>query len=267
MLLDDKVALVYGGSGAIGGAAARAFAGEGARVVVTGLTPVKIDAVVTAVEGAGGTAVGTVTDALDEGSVEAAADLAVDTWGRIDVCLTAVGLDNGDQGIALTELSAEAYLRPIQEYALAHFLTARAAANRMTAAGGGVVIPVSAPMARVGTALTGSFAPAHAAVETMARQIAGELGQQGVRVVPLRPNGMPNSVRDHDSHTARVWGRAAERFGISLEEMLPEVGGGGFLGRELTVEDLADLAVLVASDRASALTGTVLNATGGAVPD
>ncbi|MBE2998529.1 SDR family oxidoreductase [Nocardiopsis sp. HNM0947] len=264
MLLEGKVAVVFGGSGAIGGAVARTFAREGARVIVAGRTREKVERVV---DDIGPQATGTLVDALDEASVEAVADLALETYGAYDVSLTAVGLDNGDQGIPITELGAEAFLRPVREYTTAHYLTARAAVRRMTDRGGGVILPVSAPMARIGTPYTGPFASAHAAVETMALQVAGEAGEHGVRVVALRPNGMPDSVTEHGSHVQEIWGRIAERSGIALEDVLPEVAAGGFTDHTMSVQDVAELAAWTASDRAVAITGTVINATGGAVPD
>lgn len=266
-LLEDKVAVVFGGSGAVGSATARAFAREGASVLVTGMTAAKVDAVVDEIRSAGGDARPAVVDALDAAAVQAAVDDAVAAFGRVDVCYTAVGIDNGDQGVALVDLDPETYLRPVREYAAAHFHTARAASRPMRAQGHGVILALSAPMARMPTALTGAFTPAHAAVEAMIRQLAAELGPDGVRVAGVRPTGMPDSARERGSHTADVWGRAAERMGTTLSEMLPAVGAGGLLGTEMTTDELAEVTTFLASDRARVLTGTVLNASGGVVVD
>lgn len=266
-LLEDGTAVVFGGSGAVGGAAVRAFAREGASVLVAGTTRAKVDAVVADVVAAGGVARGAVVDARDPHAVDAVVDAAVAAFGRLDVCYTAVGIDNGEQGVALADLEPEAYLRPIREYAAVHFHTARSAARVMRPRGCGVILALSAPMTRAAPAMTGAFAPAHAVIETMVRQMAAELGPDGIRAAALRPTGMPDSVRRAGSHVGDIWDRMARRSGGTLDEVLPAVGAGGLLGTEMTTVELAEVTAFLASDRARVLTGTVLNASGGAVLD
>lgn len=267
MLLENKTAIVYGGGGAVGGAVARAFAREGAVVHLAGRTRKTLDAVADDIRRAGGTAATAVVDALDQDAVDAHAAAVVDETGRLDVSFNGVGDDNGEQGIPLVELTADQYVRPVAEYARTHFVTARAAARHMAAQGSGVILPLSNPMAGSPAALTGPFGQACAAVENLARQLAAELGPHGIRVVCLRPTGMPESAARLGSHTREVWSRAAARLGMTLEEMLPQVAAGSPLGRALTVADVAEVAAFVASDRAIGMTGTVANVTGGAVAD
>jgi enoyl-[acyl-carrier-protein] reductase (NADH) len=69
------------------------------------------------------------------------------------------------------------------------------------------------------------------------------------------------------SQTERVWRDAAARLGMSFEEVAEAAGAGSPLGRPLTVARVAEVAAFVASDRASALTGTVLNVSAGSVVD
>ncbi|MBB5789392.1 SDR family NAD(P)-dependent oxidoreductase [Jiangella mangrovi] len=267
MLLEHKTAIVYGGGGAVGGAVARAFAREGAVVHLAGRTRTTLDAVADDIRQAGGTAATAVVDALDQDAVDAHAAAVVAETGRLDVSFNGVGDDNGEQGVPLVELTADQYVRPVAEYARTHFVTARAAARHMAAQGSGVILPLSNPMAGSPAALTGPFGQACAAVENLARQLAAELGPRGIRVVCLRPTGMPETATRLGSHTREVWTRAAERLGMTLEEMLPQVAAGSPLGRALTVADVAEVAAFVASDRAAGMTGTVANVTGGAVAD
>jgi NAD(P)-dependent dehydrogenase (short-subunit alcohol dehydrogenase family) len=267
MLLEGKNAVVYGAAGAVGGAVSRAFAREGARVFLAGRTRATLDRVAGEIAAAGGAAEAGEVDALDERAVERHADAVAEQAGSVDVSLNAVGLDNGEQAIPLVELSADDYVRPIEEYARVHFVTAKAAARHMTRQGSGVILPLSVPMARVPAASSGSFGMAGAAVEAFSRQLAAELGPHGVRVVCLRPTGIPETATRLGSRTREVWGRAAERMGIPLEELLELVGGGSPLRRALTVDEVADVAAFVASDRASGMTGTVANVTMGAVVD
>ena len=267
LLLQDKIAIVYGGGGAIGGAVARAFARDGAQVHLLGRTESKLEAVAGEIRSAGGRAETGVVDVLAETAVDASVEAVVSAVGRLDVMINAAGFDDGEQGIPLVDLSAAEFGRPIADYTRSLFVTAQAAARRMKDQGSGVLLSISAPMARSGTALTGPFGPAQAAVETMTRQLAGELGGFGIRAVCLRPAGMPESAERLGSHVRQIWSRAAERVGMTLDQMLPLVAGDTMVPGPMTVGELAEVAAFLASDRARGVTGTVINVSRGAVLD
>ncbi|HYQ43384.1 MAG TPA: SDR family NAD(P)-dependent oxidoreductase, partial [Polyangiaceae bacterium] len=90
-LLSGKIAVIYGGGGAIGGAAALAFAEEGARVFLAGRTLARLDEVAERVRAVGGEVEVDVVDALDQATVEAHAERVAGRAGRIDVVLNALG--------------------------------------------------------------------------------------------------------------------------------------------------------------------------------
>ena len=103
MLLEDKTAVVYGGAGSVGGAVARAFAREGARVFLAGRTPATLDAVAAEISGSGGAVQTARVDALDERAVDAHADAVAAEAGGIDVSFNAIG--HGDvHGLPLLEM-------------------------------------------------------------------------------------------------------------------------------------------------------------------
>jgi 3-oxoacyl-[acyl-carrier protein] reductase len=192
MLLENKNAIVYGGAGSMGGAIAHAFAREGGTVFLAGRTLSTLDAVAEQISAAGG-AVGTAeVDALDEQSVEAHATAVATRAGRIDVSLNAISL-TAVQGVPLVDLALDDFTRPVIEAARTNFLTATAAARRMTAQGSGVIVMLSSSAARESGPMMGGFSLACAAVECLARSFAGEVGRQGVRVVALRPNFTPET--------------------------------------------------------------------------
>lgn len=85
MLLEDKNAVIYGGGGAIGGAVARAFAREGARVFLAGRTRTSLEEVAAEIRSAGGVADTAEVDALDEKAVDEHADAVAAEAGGIDV--------------------------------------------------------------------------------------------------------------------------------------------------------------------------------------
>ncbi len=136
----------------------------------------------------------------------------------------------------------------------------------MRDAGGGVIMALSMPMARQPAPLAGPFGAPGAAVENMCRQLALELGERRVRVVCLRLTGIPETARSLGSHLGEMWGKAAERLGVPLEDMLEAIGATP-AGAPLTVEHVADVAAFLASDRSEGLTGTVVNVTRGAAVD
>src|SRR5882672_2179471 len=92
MMLKDKVAVIYGAGGAIGGAVARAFASEGASVFLTGRLRAAVDAVAEDIVSAGGSAEAAAVDALDEQAVDRHLQSVIDQAGRVDISFNAVGV-------------------------------------------------------------------------------------------------------------------------------------------------------------------------------
>ena len=148
MLLKDKVAVVYGGGGAIGGAAARAFAGEGARMFLAGRTLAKLEKVAADIRAAGGRAETAELDALDEAAVDRHADAVAAKAGGIDVSLNAVGIMHV-QGTPFAELSLQDFEHPIAAYTRTNFLTAKAVSRHMVKRGSGVILTLSTPGSRM----------------------------------------------------------------------------------------------------------------------
>ena len=111
MLLQNRTAVIYGGGGAVGGAVARAFAREGARVFLAGRTLARLDAVAEEISAAGGLAETAQVDALDEQAVEDHADAVVAKAEGIDVSFNAIAIQDV-QGIPLVEMSQEDFSAP-----------------------------------------------------------------------------------------------------------------------------------------------------------
>jgi NAD(P)-dependent dehydrogenase (short-subunit alcohol dehydrogenase family) len=263
MLLDNKSAVIYGAGGAIGTAVARAFAREGAAVFLTGRHIDALDTLAKEINAAGGSAYAAVVDAVDEHSVEAHADGVMRKFGSLDISFNAVGIpQQGIQGTPLVELSAANFALPIHTYAMAHFLTTRAAARRMLPKASGVIVTLTATPARMGAPLTGGMAPSWAGIEALTRTLSAELGPHGIRAVCLRPDGMPETAT-----IDVVFGQHADAIGISVAEFQSIMAGLSHRKRPATLAEVANVAAFIASDHASGLTGTVINLSGGAVTD
>jgi len=264
MLLRDRNAVIYGAGGAVGGAVAPAFAREGARVFLAGRTIARLDAVAKEITAEGGEADSAQVDARDQRAVEEHAAAVAEQAGSIDVSFNAIGIDHV-QAIPLLELSPEDFALPIATYPRTQFVTSTAAARHMTGKRTGVILTLSTTASRVPGAMTGGFGAACTAVEAFSRQLAAELGPYGIRVVCLRPDAMPETAR-LGSHTREVWGHYADRMGMTLERFLDQPASAP-LRRNPTLDEVANVAVFMASDRAGAMTGTVANISCGAVTD
>jgi 3-oxoacyl-[acyl-carrier protein] reductase len=260
MLLQKKNAVIYGGGGAIGGAVARTFAREGAKVFLAGRTLAKLEKVAREIS-----AEVAQVDALDEAAVERHADAVAAKAGGIDIMLNAVGIVHV-QGTPFAELSFQDYAHPIAAYTRTNFLTAKAVARHMVKRGSGVILTLSTPGSRMSGVGFLGYGVTCGAIETFSRILAGELGASGIRVVCLRPDAIPEALAT--SHAREVFSGFAERAGISVEAMLAErARTGTLLKRFPTLAEVADFAAFAASDRAGAMTGAIANLTCGSLVD
>jgi NAD(P)-dependent dehydrogenase (short-subunit alcohol dehydrogenase family) len=262
MLLENKTAVIYAASGAIGGAVARSFAREGARLFLTGRDAAKVDAVADEIVAAGGVAETAQVDALDEKAVEEHLDAVVERAGGVDISLNAIGPGPAPHRLPLTELAADAFARPIAFYTSSNFITATAAARRMSGQGSGVIVALTAVPGRMPARLIGGAAAAWGAVEAFSRSLALEVGPAGVRVVCLRSHAIPETplIEENFATAAQAAGVSPAQFQAILEEST-------LLKRLPTLAEVADTAAFIASDRAGAMTATVVNLSAGSITD
>ena len=263
MMLSGKVAVIYGAGGAIGGAVARAFAAEGARVFLTGHHRAPVETVAKDIASAGGFAEVAEVDTLDEQAMDRYLQYVIGQAGRLDISFNAVGIPGTEiLGVPVAELDTEKFSLPITTYTTSYFLTARLAARHMVPNKSGVIMTVTALHSRTGIPMAGGYGPAMAAKEALTRGLSAELAPQGIRVVGLRPQGMPDTrtMKEFFESRAKVSGMTWDRwleFGASRTH--PR--------RLMTLEEVANMAVFLASDRASGMMGTTVNLTMGSLDD
>jgi NAD(P)-dependent dehydrogenase (short-subunit alcohol dehydrogenase family) len=263
MLLENKIAVIYGAGGAVGGAVASALAKEGARLFLTGRSLSKVEAVAKEIVTAGGKAESAQVDVLDEKAVDGHLQSVMEKAGRVDISFNAVGIPNANvQGVPLVELDVQQFSLPIATYTRSYFLTARLAARRMIAQRSGVIMTVTAVPSRTSIPLLGGFAPAQSAVESLTRSLSAELAPHGIRVVGLRPDGMPET-----GTIKEVFGIHAKALGISWEQFHEMIASKNHRRRLPTLAEMANVAAFMASGRASAMTGTVVNLSLGMLDD
>ena len=192
MLLKNKNAIIYGAGGSIGGAVARAFALEGAKVFVTGRSAASLDKVVDEIISLGGNAVAATVNAIDQKEVKDHLDRVVQEAGHVDISFNAIGIED-KQGIALVDMSLNDFIHPVTMAMQTQFITATAAAKSMMMQGSGVILSITVTPGGLGYAMVGGFGPACAAMESFSRDLAAEVGVHRVRVVNIRSAGSPDS--------------------------------------------------------------------------
>jgi len=232
-------------------------------VFLTGRKLGKVGAVAKEILAAGGKAESAEVDALDEQAVDRHLQSVVDKTGRVDVSFNAIGIPNTTlQGVPLVDLAIEQFSLPIATYTESYFLTSRLAARRMVEKRLGVIMTVTAVPSRAGLPLVGGIAPAMGAIEALTLSLSAELAPHGIRVVTLRPDGMPES-----GTIKEVFGIHAKAWGLSGEKFHELIASKNHPRRLPTLAELANVAAFMASDEASAMTGTVVNLSMGSIDD
>ena len=254
MLLENKNSVIYGGGGKIGGAVARAFAREGARVFLAGRTRTNLEEVAGQIRSAGGVAEAAQVDALDEQAVDGYVDAVAEKAGSIDISFNLISY--GDvQGTPLAEMPLEDFERPVVNAVRTQFLTARAAARHMIRQGSGVILtfggaggrdPIRDYLSGGFQVYLGGFQVALGALDVLRRQLGVELGPHGIRVVTLQSGGVPETTRED-------W----------REAITQSIVDSTMLKRAETLDDVGNVAAFAASDLARTMTATSINITAG----
>lgn len=251
MLLDGRNAIVYGAGGVIGGALARGFARNGARVYLAGRTVARLAAVAEQIRSAGGAAELAAVDALDRAAVDEHADAVVASAGSVDISVNVIS--HGDvQGTPLVEMALADFEQPVHAAVRTTFLTATAAARHMIKRGSGVILAFGGDGPPPRGYHIGGLQVALAAVEALRRNLAAELGPHGIRVITLRTGGIPEAL-PADFAGARA--------------ITDDIVGRTMLGRAATLDDVGNVAAFAASDLARSITGTALNISCGTLVD
>ena len=263
MMLKNKIAVIYGAGGGVGGAVALAFAREGAKVFLTGRHRASVEVVAKNIVAAGGSAEASEVNALDEQAVDMHLQSVIGKADRLDISFSAVGTpDTKVLGVPLVELTVEQFSQPIMHHATSYFLTARLAARRMIPNKSGVIMTTTALPSRVGIPLVGGYGPAMAAKEALMRDLSAELAPHGIRVVGLRPQGMPETSKFKEASA-----RQAKTLRMNAEQFQELLASRTHPRRLMTLAEMANVAAFMASDKASGMTGTTVNLSMGSIDD
>lgn len=262
MLLEGKTTLIFAAAGAIGSQVAKTFAKEGARVYLSSRDLAAVEAVAESIRAAGGQARAAAVDALDETAVNAYIDEVERDSGGVDIEFNAIGIRPaaGSYGTPCLDLPYQGFLLPLTVHVGSQFLTAQAAARRMVNRGSGVILTLSASLAKEGRPFMAGISAACAAIEGMTRSMAADLSAMGIRVLCVRGGAMveTRTIQETIQANAKTAGMEPEVFASLIDQA-------SLMRRTPRVEETAQIAAFLASDRASAMTGQVVNSTCGLV--
>lgn len=261
MLLAGKVAVIFGGSGAIGGAVALAMAREGALVHLAARNQQKLDATAERIRSEGGTVSTFTVDVLDEQATQRrVAQLAEQTLG-IDIVVNATGFMH-QQGKHLERLSLAEFKQGIDPFLTAQFIIAKSTAPYMGGKRDSVMLNVVAPAAAIAMPGHLGHIVGCAGMEAMVRALAGELGPRNIRVLGVRSHAIEGAV-EAGSYTGELFAEKAQAMSLTVDEWLGGAAQGTMLKRLPTLEQIAGVMTFLASSSAGAMTATVVNVTAG----
>jgi 3-oxoacyl-[acyl-carrier protein] reductase len=253
MMLQNKNAIIYGAGGSLGSAVAKALSRAGARLFLTGHNLDPVQKVADEIIAAGGKAEVAKVDALNEKEINAHNQSVISKAGSIDISYNAIDL-RPVQGTPLIEMTVDDFVRPVNIAMQTHFLTATAAAKVMMKQRSGVILSLTATSGAIGYPYTGGFAPACFAIESFAGNLAAEIGVYGVRVVNIRSAGSPDS---------KVFKQEIDNHPEMMKTILQGMENDTMLKKLPMMNDIANVAVFLASDMAAHITGVTVDVTGG----
>jgi NAD(P)-dependent dehydrogenase (short-subunit alcohol dehydrogenase family) len=241
--LDDKRAIVTGGSRGIGKAVARRLAEEGASVGIASLDPVRVrDAAAELTDVSGRRVVGCAVDTRDDASVHAMVTTLGDALGGVDILVNAAAIPGGRARPKFGDVTADLLWDEVNTKVMGYLRCAREVVPYMEARGWGRIVNVSGLAARLTGSIIGSVR--NVSVSAMTKNLADELGPLGINVTVVHPG--------------------ATRTERTTEELV-EIGAHNTIGRIVESDEVADVVVFLASPRSAAITGDAI-ACGGGTP-
>jgi len=253
MLLENKNAVLFAAGGSVGGAIARAMAKAGATVFLSNHHAEPVQNLAGKIIAEGGRAEAARVDALNEKEVNDYINEVIKKAGTIDVSMNLISSEDL-QGVPLVDLTLDDFVRPVRRVTESHFITGTAAGRWMMKQGSGVILSLTATPGGIGYPTVGGFGPACSVIEKISLGLASELGPYHVRVVNIRSAGSPDS---------RPFQDALAHGGDKAIEFIKKIEDDTMLKKMPMMNDIAAVAVFLASEWAAGITGVTVDVTCG----
>jgi 3-hydroxybutyrate dehydrogenase len=252
-MLNEKIALITGGGRGIGRAIALAFAREGVRIAVAARTAEQVEQVAAEI---GNGAIAVVCDVSDPESVQRTFDEVSERLGEVDILVNNAGIA---ESATLVNTSDELWHRHLAINLSGTFYCTRAALPAMLKKNWGRVINIASIAAKTGAPYIAAYSASKHGVLGLTRSVALEVATKGITVNAICPGYVDTEMvtRGIEKITT-VTGRSAEEARQSLEQMSPQ-------NRLITAEEVAAIALLLASDEGRGINGQGINIDGGSV--
>jgi len=254
MQLEGKIAAITGGTAGIGLGIARAFVAEGASVALMARSPDKGNRVIEDLN-VGDRAVFVAGDATSQQDVEGFIDSTVSRYGRVDILVNNAGGASDLQ--PLVNITDEEWDLVMKWNLYSTFWATRRALQNMVANGWGRVINISSIEGKHGKPVFTAYTAAKHGINGMTKSVAREVGTAGVTVNAICPGLVITDIIQQNGPAT------AEAMGMTFDEMVTMFSKESALERPVTVEEVAAMAVLLASDAGAGITGAMLNVDGG----
>jgi NAD(P)-dependent dehydrogenase (short-subunit alcohol dehydrogenase family) len=244
MRLAGKIAIITGAAGGIGEAAAILFAREGARIALVDLAEDKVEPVAERIRKGGGTAIAIGADVSRSADVQRIVGRTVDELGLPNVLFNNAGVDTEGRR-AMLDIDEEAFDRVIEVNLKGAWLMMKYVAPRMIEAGGGSIVNTASIGAFI-VCSTAGYGASKAGLVGLSRIAAVELGRYNIRVNTLCPGATETPMARHQR--AVMEAKGMDTSNTVIDRM-------GVLGRMAQPEEMAQMALFLASDDASFATG------------
>ncbi len=255
MKLEGKVAAITGGTAGLGRGIAEGFLAEGAKVALFARNPEKGEAAARDLSPDGSCAVFIAGDVMNQADIESFVDKTIEAFGTLDVLVNNAG-GAGDLQ-PLVNLSDETFDEAMKWNVYSTFYATRRALPTMLAKKNGRVINISSMEGKHGKPVLTAYSAAKHAVNGLTKSLAREVGAEGVTVNAICPGlVITDIIKNNGPETAKA-------MGMEFDEMINTFAQEAAIKRPNTVEEIAAMAVLLASDAGAGITGAMLSVDGG----
>ena len=251
MRLKDKVAIITGGAGNIGKAIAIAFSGEGATVVVASRNLANLESVASEIKAKGGQATAIKADVADENLVQKMVSLTLSQYGKVDILVN--NSFNIGPIASVVDLKLGDWNQTLAVNLTGPMLCSREVLKDMIPRQSGNIINISSLSGKMGNVLRSTYVASKWGLNGFTQTLSMEVGKYNIRVNAIAPGPVKGEAAEGAIRTV------AEILELRYQDLIEKMTSRASLSRFVIAEEVARLAVFLASDESSGITGQVVS--------